>query len=100
MNKKSPMYLHPSASGSKPRIARVYDKRFRPSAKYRASMPDIMDVAHDVIQGAHVPIQQVGVSNFKLPLGIRTKKGGSLTPTSAANSCLSASVGEWLSTRP
>ena len=79
MNKKSPMYLHPSATGSKPRIARVYDKRFRPSAKYRASMPDIMDVAHDVIQGAHVPIQQVGVSNFKLPLGIRTKKGGSLT---------------------
>jgi GTP cyclohydrolase I len=32
-----------------------------------------------VIQGAHVPIQQVGVSNFKLPLKIRTKKGGSLT---------------------
>jgi GTP cyclohydrolase I len=42
-------------------------------------MPDIMDVAHNVIQGAHVPIQQVGVSNFKLPLKIRTKKGGSLT---------------------
>jgi GTP cyclohydrolase I len=32
-----------------------------------------------VIQGAHVPIQQVGVSNFKVPLRIRTKKGGSLT---------------------
>src|SRR5471030_1012785 len=42
-------------------------------------MPDIMDVAHSTIQGAHVPIQQVGVSNFKLPLKIRTKKGGSLT---------------------
>jgi GTP cyclohydrolase I len=73
------MYLHPSASGSKPRMNRSYDAGFRPSAKYRRSMPDIMDVAHDVIPGAHVPIQQVGVSNFKLPLKIRTKKGGSLT---------------------
>jgi GTP cyclohydrolase I len=60
-------------------MGRAYDRRFRPSAKYREAMPDIMDVAHDVIQGAHVPIQQVGVSNFKLPLKIRTKKGGSLT---------------------
>lgn len=73
------MYLHPTAKGKKPRIDRNYDGRFRPSAKYRKSMPDIMDVAHDVIQGAHVPIQQVGVSNFKLPLKIKTKKGGSLT---------------------
>jgi GTP cyclohydrolase I len=60
-------------------IPRAYDGRFRASAKYRKSLPDIMDVAHNAIQGAHVPIQQVGVSNFKLPLKIRTKKGGSLT---------------------
>jgi GTP cyclohydrolase I len=78
MTKKKPMYLHASASGSRPLMASAYDARFRPSAKYRESMPDIMDVAHSVIQGAHVPIQQVGVSNFKLPLKIRTKKGGSL----------------------
>ena len=73
------MYLHPTAKGTKPRIDRNYDGRFRPSAKYRKSMPDIMDVAHDVIQGAHVPIQQVGISNFKLPLKFRRKKGGSHT---------------------
>jgi GTP cyclohydrolase I len=73
------MYLHTSANGSFPLIANAYDDGFRPSDKYRESMPDIMDVAHNVIQGAHVPIQQVGVSNFKLPLKIRTKKGGSLT---------------------
>ena len=70
------MYLHPTAKGTKPRIERSYDRRFRPSAKYRASMPDIMDVAHNVIQGAHVPIQQVGISNFKLPIKIRRKGGG------------------------
>src|SRR5450631_1384367 len=79
MSKQRPMYLHPSSSGSPARIKRVYDAKFRPSAAYRNSMPDIMDVAHDTIQGAHVPIQQVGVSNFKLPLRIRTKKGGTLT---------------------
>jgi GTP cyclohydrolase I len=79
MSAKREMYLHASSSGSRPRIERSYDHRFRPSAKYRENMPDIMDVAHDVIQGAHVPIQQVGVSNFKLPLKIRTKKGGALT---------------------
>jgi GTP cyclohydrolase IB len=38
-----------------------------------------MDAAHHAIQGAHVPIQQVGVSNFRLPLKFRTKKGGVLT---------------------
>jgi GTP cyclohydrolase I len=79
MKKAQGMYLHPSANGSPPRMSRSYDEKFRPSARYRESMPDIMDVAHDVIQGAHVPIQQVGVSNFKLPLKIRTKKGGTLT---------------------
>jgi GTP cyclohydrolase IB len=73
------MYLHPSADGLEPRVARAYDARFRPSAKYRASLPDIMDAAHDAIQGAHVPIQQVGVSNFRLPLKFRTKSGSVLT---------------------
>lgn len=73
------MYLHPTSSGAKPRINRSYDEGFRPSEGYRKSMPDIMDAAHSVIQGSHVPIQQVGISNFKLPLKIRRKKGGSHT---------------------
>jgi len=79
MTRKRRMYLHSSADGTLPRVARGYDPSFRPSAKYRASLPDIMDAAHDAIQGAHVPIQQVGVSNFRLPLRFRTKKGGVLT---------------------
>ena len=73
------MYLHPTSDGGRPSIARTYDRRFRPSERYRKSMPDIMDAAHDVIQGAHVPIQQVGISNFRLPLKIRRKRGGSHT---------------------
>jgi len=79
MSKKNPMYLHRSADGSPPRIKREYDAKFRASPAYRASLPDMMEVAHDPTLGANVPIQQVGVSNFKLPLKYRTKKGEILT---------------------
>ncbi len=73
------MYLHRTAGGADPRIKRAYDAKFRASSAYRASLPDMMEAAHDAIQGANVPIQQVGVSNFKLPLKFRTKKRGILT---------------------
>ncbi|HEY1765715.1 MAG TPA: GTP cyclohydrolase FolE2 [Opitutaceae bacterium] len=79
MTRPKRMYLHPSAGGLEPKVTRAYDDRFRVSAAYRASLPDIMDAAHDAIQGAHVPIQQVGVSNFRLPLKYRTKGGSILT---------------------
>ncbi|ACB74851.1 GTP cyclohydrolase FolE2 [Opitutus terrae] len=77
--KKKSMYLHESASGAAPKIQRRYDPAFEVDAAYRASLPDMMEAAYAAIQGAHVPIQQVGVSNFKLPLKFRTKKGEILT---------------------
>lgn len=61
------MYLHRNAEGATPPISRSYDKDFRPSADYKDSLPDMME-ATDAIQGAAVPIQQVGISNFRLPL--------------------------------
>ncbi len=73
------MYLHRSADGAKPRIKRSYDQKFRSDAAYRASLPDMMEAAHDAIQGANVPIQQVGIHNFKLPLKYRTKQGRTVT---------------------
>lgn len=73
------MYLHRSASGEEPRIARGYDQKFKVDDRYRATLPDMMEAAHDAIQGAHVPIQQVGVHNFKLPLKFRTKQKEILT---------------------
>jgi GTP cyclohydrolase I len=73
------MYLHRSASGTAPRIKRGYDTKFKVTPAYRATLPDMMEAAHDAIQGAHVPIQQVGVHNFKLPLKFRTKRGEVLT---------------------
>ncbi len=79
MTKKKTMYLHDTAAGAKARISRGYDAAFRPSAAYKASMPDMMEASHSAIQGSNVPIQQVGVSNFKLPLKYRRREGGTLT---------------------
>jgi len=73
------MYLHRSNRGQAPLVKRGYDRKFKPDAAYRATLPDMMDAAHDAIQGANVPIQQVGIHNFKLPLKYRTKGGKTLT---------------------
>lgn len=73
------MYLHRSASGHPPLVKRGYDRKLKSTAGYRATLPDMMEVAHEAIQGAHVPIQQVGIHNFKLPLKYRTKAGETLT---------------------
>lgn len=68
------MYLHRVAGGPAPRIVRAYDAKFTLSPAYKASLPDMME-AVDAIPGAPVAIQQVGVSNFKLPLAYRSKNG-------------------------
>lgn len=73
-----PMYLHRTAAGAPPRIARGYDVKFKVTPAYHASLPDMMDTA-EAIPGAQVPIQQVGISNFKLPLNYRAKEGKILT---------------------
>ena len=70
------MYLHRVAGGPAPRITRAYDAKFTLSPAYKASLPDMME-AVDAIPGAPVAIQQVGVSNFKLPLAYRSRDGRS-----------------------
>ena len=77
--KKKPMYLHRSADGTPAKIAHVYDAKFRATPAYRATLPDMMEAAHDDLQGIKVPIQQVGIHNFRLPLKYRTKGGKTLT---------------------
>ena len=74
-----PMYLHNSSCGQPAKISRSYDKKFRSTPAYVATLPDMMRAAHDAIQGANVPIQQVGIHNFRLPLKYRTKAGKILT---------------------
>ena len=78
MSSKKPMYLHRNASGAPARMPRGYDAQFKVTPAYRASLPDMMETAES-IAGGNVPIQQVGISNFKLPLLYRTKDNRTLT---------------------
>ncbi len=74
---KTKMYLHKTDQEGDAAIQRTYDEAFRPSEGYRESMPDIMDS----VESAHeepIPIQQVGVSNFRLPLKYRRRDGSIL----------------------
>jgi len=75
---KSKMYLHKSEEGEAARIGRAYDTDFQVTKDYRDSMPDVME-AVDSEQGAAVPIQQVGVSSFRMPLRFRAAGGEELT---------------------
>ena len=72
--KTTKMYLHRTADGAGPAIERAYDAKFKLSADYHATLPDMIEAA-DAIQGAAVPIQQVGVSNFHLPLKFKAADG-------------------------
>ncbi len=83
------MYLHPSADGLPPKMPRKYDPAFRSTPAYRATLPDMMDASREAILGAHVPLQQVGVHNFRLPLKYRTKAGEILTLESSVTGTVS-----------
>lgn len=63
-------------SSSKPN--RGYDGTFQSSEDYRASLPDMQNAHADHISGARVAINQVGISNFKLPLKFALKNGETL----------------------
>ncbi|MCH8473654.1 MAG: GTP cyclohydrolase FolE2 [Opitutales bacterium] len=68
---KPKMYLHQTdhpETLSDVLMTRNYDKNFKISPEYRESMPDMQNAAASHIQGARVGIQQVGISNFRLPL--------------------------------
>jgi GTP cyclohydrolase I len=82
------MYLHRGPDGAEPPVSRAYDARFRLTPEYHRTLPDMME-ARDAIQGAPVPIQQVGVSNFRLPLTHRTKDGRQLVLETAVTGTVS-----------
>jgi GTP cyclohydrolase I len=84
-----PMYLHNSSAGQPAKIQRGYDWKMRSTPAYVATLPDMMQAAHDAILGANVPIQQVGIHNFRLPLKIRTKAGKILTLESSVTGTVS-----------
>jgi GTP cyclohydrolase I len=54
---------------------RVYDDELKADKKYISSLPDLQNGPSSLIQGAAVPIQQVGIHNFKLPLTYKQRDG-------------------------
>ncbi|MBC8140889.1 MAG: GTP cyclohydrolase I FolE2 [Armatimonadetes bacterium] len=80
MNTAKKMYLHrlQEESRNETPTNRDYDADFVVTPEYRESLPD-MNEALDAVRGADVPIQQVGVSGFKLPLAFVTETGERLT---------------------
>ena len=74
------MSSHAKAHETKKTAAptRVYDRGFRSDEAYRASLPDMQNKDASQIQGANVPILQVGISNFRLPLAFLTGDGGKM----------------------
>ena len=65
-----------SAKESHPHLVRVYDEGFVVTDAYKATLPDMQNASGENIQGARVPILQVGISNFRLPLRFATAAGG------------------------
>ncbi|MEM9227550.1 MAG: GTP cyclohydrolase FolE2 [Verrucomicrobiota bacterium] len=57
----------------------VYDNDFRANDAYRDSLPDMQNRDATEIHGANVPIMQVGISNFRLPLTYLSKSCDKLT---------------------
>jgi len=51
----------------------TYDEQFKPSSDYLDSMPDLQN--GESIKGSKVNIEKVGISNFRLPLKVKTKDG-------------------------
>ncbi len=60
-------------------VKRHYDPTFIISDEYKESLPDMQNGPASLIEGADVPIQQVGISNFKLPLKYPRPDGELLT---------------------
>ncbi|MEX2381159.1 MAG: GTP cyclohydrolase FolE2 [Opitutales bacterium] len=62
------LYLHNTEDHQPNDMVRDYDASFGVSDEYRETLPDMQNATDSAIQGARVGIQQVGISNFKLPL--------------------------------
>ena len=56
-------------------LKRFYDPTFTVTPEYKESLPDLQNGPASLINGANVPIQQVGISNFKLPLHVKQRDG-------------------------
>jgi GTP cyclohydrolase I len=88
------MSLSPVRSQSdSPAPVRAYDPTFQVTPAYRASLPDMQNTDGSQVQGANVPILQVGSSNFRLPFQFQTRAGAPVTLETAVTGTVSLGAG-------
>ncbi len=72
------LYLHKVNGEADSPLRQHYQRDFRVTPEYRETLPDMQN-ASQALQGENVAIQQVGISNFKLPLKYSTQTGEPMT---------------------
>jgi GTP cyclohydrolase I len=70
-------------------LRRTYDAHFQSTPAYRATLPDMQNASVGEIQGAQVPILQVGIADFRLPLRFLTADQRQLTLETSVNGTVS-----------
>jgi len=75
-------------------LKRFYDPTFTVTDQYKQSLPDLQNGPSSLIEGANVPIQQVGISNFKLPLKYPTPTGDLLTLETSVDGYVGLAAGK------
>lgn len=75
-------------------LKRFYDPTFTLSDTYKNSLPDLQNAPASLIEGANVPIQQVGISDFRLPLKYATRDGELLTLETSVDGYVSLDAGK------
>jgi GTP cyclohydrolase I len=75
-------------------IKRYYDPTFIVTDDYKNTLPDLQNGPASLIEGANVPIQQVGISNFKLPLKFPSSDGKVLTLEVSVDGYVSLDAGK------
>ena len=69
-----------------------YDAAFKVTDDYRRSLPDMQNKTGPAIQGALVPVLQVGISNFRLPLRYVNAALGQITLETSVSGTVSLSA--------
>lgn len=75
-------------------LKRYYDPTFTVSDEYKESLPDLQNGPASLIEGANVPIQQVGISNFRLPLKYPRPDGELVTLETAVDGYVGLEAGK------
>ncbi len=75
-------------------LKRFYDPTFTVSDEYKNTLPDLQNGPASLIEGANVPIQQVGISNFRLPLKYETPDGQHIVLETSVDGYVSLDAGK------